>query len=471
VGNRNFVVQYTIKAKNKFSGVADKFSQSAKKINNSVSSIKNAVRKGGVELDKFKAKLGGVGRKMRNFGAAATVGITLPVLFAVKSMIKSAANAEEARSKFNTIFSSISGEANSMAENLADSFNFSKIGAREALSFTGDILTGFGFAQKAALDMSNQVQELAADMGSLKNIDPKRVSEAITKALLGERESLKLLGVAILENDVKRRVNLMASKGARFESLKQAKAMATFQLITEQAKNSIGDLAKTKGSLTNRTRRLTAKFEDLTEAIGTRLLPLALKVVNVVISLIDKFTALSPVTQNIILGIVGFVAAMAPLMLIVGTAILMFTALNAAAMPAAIAIGSVVGVVLLAAGVFAAAWQLGSMLADKLKEMPGLWFAIGSAVDTVLEPIRFVAALIEGLIGTLGSLGALLGRSVAKLFSAGEAEISKRLELNQKSQTDVNLNVGLAGGLEQKGGASVTQTGRPANVGLNAAGA
>lgn len=442
MANRNFVVQYTIKAADKFSRTAAKFKASANRIKSSLASIKNATKKGSVELEKFKKKLNSVGRGMRNFGAKATLGITLPVALAARSMIKAAADAEEARSKFKTIFSSISSEADAMAKNLVKSYGLSKIGAREMLSFTGDILTGFGFTQKAALKMSNQVQKLAVDMGSLKNVEPQRVSEAITKALLGERESLKLLGVAILENDVKRRVNMLAAKGMRFESMKQAKALATFQLITEQAKNSIGDFNKTQESATNRARKLTARFSDLKVTIGDKLLPVALRLTNFLIGIIDKFEALSPLTQNIILGFIGFAAIAGPIAAAIGLLVLAFGALNAATLASiasmAIAVAPFLAIAAAATAVF---------------------LAVEALVSKILE--------LGGLTSVLENFGA----SVFKFFNEDEIALNKDVNLNQRSQTDVNLNVGLAGGLEQKGGAGVTQKGRAANVGLNAAGA
>lgn len=440
--NRNFVVQYTIKAADKFSGVANKFNRSSQKMQHRMKALVRVLDRGGASADKFRMKIKNAGRSMRNFGAIATIGLTLPIFLMGKSMIIAAANAEEARSKFDTIFSRMTVKANKMAEALADGFNFSKIGAREALAFTGDILTGFGFTQEAALKMSNQVQELAADMGSLKNIDSKRVSEAITKALLGERESLKLLGVAILDMDVKRRIALMTSQGTRFASLKEAKALATFQLITEQAKNSIGDLARTKGSLTNRTKRLTAKFDDLKVQLGDKLLPLMLKLVNFAMKVVNAFTALSPTTQKIILIFAGVVAIAGPLLSMLGLLTMAMGVLNIATIKVAIStLVAMAPYIAMAAAIMAVFFAV-KMLVDKLLELTGF--------DKKLENF---------------------GAGIANFFNDDQEFISrKELNLSGRSQTDVNLNIGLAAGLEQKGGASVTQKGRPANVGLNAVG-
>lgn len=442
--NRNFVVQYTIKAANKFSGVAAKFDRVAKKIKSNVEAIKTAVRKGGAELDKFKAKLNSVGRGMRNFGAKATLGISLPVGLAARSMIKAAADAEETKSKFNTVFDSISADANKTANDLVKSFDLSRIESRKLLADTGDLLVGFGFSKKAALDMSTQVQKLSIDLASFTNIEggATRASSALTKALLGERESIKSLGIAILEEDVKKKVAILRAKGMRFESMRQAKAIATLQLAMEQSKSAIGDYARTSGSAANRSRKLSARFDDLKVTIGTKLLPIALRLTNFLIKIIDKFEALSPVTQNIILGFIGFAAVVGPVLMAVGSLIMIFTALKAASLAA-------VASMALAAAPF---------LATAAAAM-AVFTAVKMAVGKLLE--------LGGLTEKLESFGA----SVFKFFNEDEINLSKDLNLNQKSQTDVNLNVGLAGGLEQKGGANISQRGRPGNVGLNAAGA
>ena len=444
MGNRNFVIQYTIKAANKFSGVANKFNASAKKMKSNISLINAKLKKSSIEVDKFKNKLKNAGRGMRNFGAKATIGITLPVALAARSMIKAAADAEETKSKFNTVFSSISADAKKTADDLVKNFDLSRVESNKLLADTGDLLSGFGFSQKAALSMSKQVQNLAVDLASFTNIEggASRASAALTKALLGERESVKSLGIAILEEDVKKKVAILRAKGMRFESMRQAKAVATLQIAMEQSKNAIGDYARTSTSAANRSRKLSARFDDLKVTIGTKLLPIALKLTNFLIKIIDKFEALSPVTQNIILGFIGFAAVIGPIALAVSGLVFLFGLLNtatiAAAASMAVALAPFLAIAAAATAVF---------------------FAVKSLVDKIFE--------LTGFTDVLENFGA----SVFKFFNEDEIDLNKDLNLNQRSQTDVNLNVGLAGGLEQKGGANVSQKGRPANVGMNAEGA
>ncbi len=147
---------------------------------------------------------------------------------------------------------------------------------------TGDLLTGFGFTQESALDLSDQVNQLAVDLASFTNFSggAQGASEALTKALLGERESVKALGISILDADVKAKVLENTQAGLTFETERQAKAYATLQLAQEQSGNAIGDFARSQDSFANQSRIAQAAVEDLSVAIGEQLLPFATTAVS-----------------------------------------------------------------------------------------------------------------------------------------------------------------------------------------------
>ena len=193
-------------------------------------------------------------------------------------LIDAASDAEEIGSKFSTVFSEISEDAAMVAKDLDDNYGLAADGAQNLLANTADLLSGFGFGQRAALDYSEQVQKLAADLGSFQNVDVTSASQAITKALLGEREAIKQLGISILEKDVLERVALNTTRGLTFETLRQAKAYATLQLAQEQSKNAIGDFARTQGSFANQFKEFKADLRDVAVGLGEALLPTAREV-------------------------------------------------------------------------------------------------------------------------------------------------------------------------------------------------
>jgi hypothetical protein len=234
-------------------------------------------------------------KKAKKFGSSmgklfTGVGFALAVAGIAKvskSLILASSNAQETRNKFNVVFKDISKEANASAENLSKSFGLSATAAQSLLADTGDLLTGFGFSGEAALDLSTQVNELAVDLASFTNFSggAEGASQALTKALLGERESVKALGISILDADVKAKVLELTQQGLTFETERQAKAYATMQIALEQSKNSLGDFERSESSFANQTRITKARIEDLQVALGDQLLPVA----NVGVGLFNDF--------------------------------------------------------------------------------------------------------------------------------------------------------------------------------------
>ena len=190
-----------------------------------------------------------------------------------KKLVRIASDAEETASKFGAVFSNISDDANAAAKNLVDNFGLSSTAAKKLLSDTGDLLTGFGFTQETALDLSSQLNTLAVDLASFTNYSggAAGASAALTKALLGERESIKSLGIAITEADLK---SYIEDQGKSYETAtRQEKAQATLALAIRQSGNAIGDFARESDSYENVQRRLQARFQDLGAELGQNLLP------------------------------------------------------------------------------------------------------------------------------------------------------------------------------------------------------
>lgn len=233
------------------------------------------------------------------------------------AFIKAGSDAEETESKFNTVFSSIQEQANNTADTLAKDFGIASITARQLLGDTGDLLTGFGFTQESALDLSKQVQELAVDLASFTNFSggAEGASIALTKALLGERESIKSLGISILEEDVQRQIAINTANGMVFETERLAKAYATLQLAQMQSVNAIGDFERTQDSLANRMRIVQARLTDFAADIGKELIPMAKDIVEWFQNWFDANEDL--IKSAIVAWIQGFVKVAVTLFLVI----------------------------------------------------------------------------------------------------------------------------------------------------------
>ena len=191
----------------------------------------------------------------------------------VKSLIGAASDAEETANKFGVVFSSVATDANKAAKNLANSYGLSRTASKQLLSDTGDLLTGFGLTQKEALKLSTTASKLGADLASFTNYagGAEGATQALTKAMLGEREQVKMLGIAITETEL---VKFAADQGLAWKEMDRgAKASLTLQLAMKQSKNAIGDFERSIDSYANQMRIAEANVNDLQEGLGSALLP------------------------------------------------------------------------------------------------------------------------------------------------------------------------------------------------------
>ncbi len=237
------------------------------KVTQAVRNLKN-VQKGLGDTGKASKKMGDIFKKLA--GPLALGAVVFGAIRLGKAFSKAASDAEEIGSKYATIFRDIRGDAEEVANTFAESFGLAGSTARELLGNTADLLTGLGFTQQGALELSEQVNTLAADLASFSNFagGTTGASEALTKALLGEAESAKALGIVINQNTREYKDAIKFYTEVEGKTLLQAKAFTALQFATEQSGNAIGDVARTFESHANVSRRLEESTKALKEELG-----------------------------------------------------------------------------------------------------------------------------------------------------------------------------------------------------------
>jgi hypothetical protein len=328
-------------------------------------------------IKSHEAQFRKVGRGMTIAGAAITA--------VVGGIVKKASDAQETYSKFGTVFNAVSKKAEISAKNLALGYGLSTLASKDMLSATGDLLTGLGVLPDVALDLSEQTQKLAADLASFTNYSggAKGASEALTKAMLGERESIKSLGIVITEEMVNEK--LAAEGKAHLTGLakKQAQAQATLTIAYEQSQNAVGDYARTSGDLANVGRSLMAQLEDLAVGIGTQLIPVVTAIMTKIKEVVGKVTEWVKENPKLTGTIAKIVAVVGILLGVFGPLVMMLPALSAGFIILWGAITGPVGLVIAAVAAVAAAAYLiyknWGAIADFFK---GLWDGIVTFFDT-----------------------------------------------------------------------------------------
>jgi hypothetical protein len=248
------------------------------------------VRRGADQTDK---SVQGVGK---SFGALKGAIVASGVLVVgsqvarfTKAMFDLGSSVEETASKFQTTFGSASASVSAFIADFGRMAGVTQSEGQNLLATTGAIAQGFGFAQSASADFAQQIFRTAADMASFNNLPTDDVLNRITAALAGERESMKRLGVVIMETDVQAKAFAQTGKTVAKELTQQEKATATLALITEKAAVAMGDLERTSDSSANVAKKAAGDFrqlkEDISVVIKDALVPLLVKISEVGTSL------------------------------------------------------------------------------------------------------------------------------------------------------------------------------------------
>jgi hypothetical protein len=251
-----------------------KIDDNAKASTKDFANLDKQVRKTGTTALKTEKSFDKLGDSIKIIGSAVVVRQIGRIGF---SLLNAASDAEETSSKFNTIFRDISDGANEVATSFADSFGLANSKSKELLGNTADLLTGFGFTQKEALNLSKQVNELAVDLASFSNFagGTEGASEALTKALLGETESAKSLGIVIRQNSKEYNAQIKVIQKSKGVTELQAKAYLNLEQAISQSSNAIGDFARTSDSFANQQRVLSQNLIELKENLGNIIIPSA----------------------------------------------------------------------------------------------------------------------------------------------------------------------------------------------------
>jgi hypothetical protein len=263
--------------------------------------------------------------------------------------------------------------------------------------------------------LSVKLATLAGDVASFSNVQggAEPVMQAFTKALLGERESLKTYGIAIMEADVQQQAFIMTGKTNAKELTKQEKALATYELLLQKTKVQQGDLNRTQESFANKSRAAQAKLKDLKVTMGAELLPVVEELLPVIVDLV---TEVGP-------HLVGAIKSVAPFLQVVGE---LFSAL---APP-------IIAIVTLLLSLLAPAFKKFTEIVDKfigpfLRNLPkNFENMINRIIHSLNGFIRTINGFVDRVANVLGKIGVNI--NLPKLseignvsFGFAEAEVKR----------------------------------------------
>ena len=222
----------------------------------------------------FKKALGGLA-KAAKIGAIAVGAVAASAVAMAPKLLEQAASLELMANKATTVFEDQIGLVDKWAKKNATAMGLTSREATGLAANFADLLKPMGFTAKEATAMSTDVIGLSGALAEWSGgtRTAAEVSEALSAAMLGEREQLKSLGIAISQADVDARLAAKGQEALTGAAKEQAEAVATQELIFEKSTDAQEAFRKGGDSLARMLATGKARLREWAQELIVKLTP------------------------------------------------------------------------------------------------------------------------------------------------------------------------------------------------------
>ena len=204
-----------------------------------------------------------------NFRALAVSGTAFGAVafIAARRALSFASAVEENASKATVVFGDNLVRVRQELADLGDEIGRSRHSLLDIASTFQDTFVPLGFARDRASELSVDLTKLTSDLGSFYNLADSDVARSLASGLVGNTENFRRFGINISQTDVKNEILRLGLADTTDELAKQAKVLATLELLYQGTEDAQGDAARTSQGYANQTKRLNDAFGDYINAL------------------------------------------------------------------------------------------------------------------------------------------------------------------------------------------------------------
>lgn len=200
-----------------------------------------------------------------------------------KHLFNTASSMDALQKKAKVVFGDTLPLINAEAEENARAMGLTNAQYVAAAAGIQDLLVPMGFQRKEAAGISAELVNLSGALSEWTGgqVSSTEVSNILSKALLGEREELKQLGISLSDADLKAALAAKGLDKLTGAALEQAKATTTLDLILAKSTDAQAAYADGAGSLVRQQAEASAKIQEVAEKLATLLLPVFNRLISV----------------------------------------------------------------------------------------------------------------------------------------------------------------------------------------------
>lgn len=233
-----------------------------------------------------------------------TLGVALAGAFTVRALINftkelltTATQMEAFEKRAKTVFGNSIKFVEEFAQRNAEALGLTQNEFLGAAAAIGDVIIPLGLSRQRAAEMSTELTKLG---GALKQFtgDQRSASEIASiaaRALTGETEGLKGLGVVVSQNTAEFRELVKAKIRDKGVTELQGKALAIYDTILQRSNDALTSFENDTGSLIRQQAILGAQWRELKEELATGLIPIFSNLVSSASEVLKAFKILQAV--------------------------------------------------------------------------------------------------------------------------------------------------------------------------------
>lgn len=200
-----------------------------------------------------------------------------------KDSVMAASDLSQQFGALDAVFGSNSEQLKTFSKSMVD-YGLSTADAARYAALLGTQLKGLGLEEQDAIDRTQKLQILAADLAATYGGTTADAVAALSSTFKGEYNPIERYGVAIRKSDITARVAAKGLGKLTGDTLKAAEAQEAYELILAKTSAAQGQSRREYDTFAAQLQRVNATYENMKATLGSALLPVMEKFAAVLIT-------------------------------------------------------------------------------------------------------------------------------------------------------------------------------------------